>query len=98
MQWLKGKHLYFVLCKRQKESDDSIDENVDLHKEYLDELDLISVAKEFAEKFDGKKYLKFLIFLFFVCQDFLYYIKLLIIKLFTHCSAPLISSRVAATV
>ena len=39
MPWLKGKHLY--LCKRQKESDDSIDENVDLHKEYLDELDLI---------------------------------------------------------
>ena len=41
MPWLKGKHLYFVLCIRQKESDDSIDENVDLHKEYLDELDLI---------------------------------------------------------
>ena len=37
MPWLKGKHLYFVLCKRQKESDDSIDENVDLHKEYLDD-------------------------------------------------------------
>ena len=53
MPWLKGKHLYFILCKRQKESDDSIDENVDLHKEYLDDLDLISVAKEFAEKFDG---------------------------------------------
>ena len=43
MPWLRGKHLYFVLCKRQKESDDSIDENVDVHKEYC-ELDLISVA------------------------------------------------------
>ena len=50
---VKRQHFYFVLCKRQKESDDSIDENVDLHKEYLDELDIISVAKEFAEKFDS---------------------------------------------
>ena len=56
MPWLKYKHLYFVWCKRHKESDGSIDENVDLHKQYLDELDLISVAKEFAEKFDGNKY------------------------------------------
>ena len=67
--WLKAKHLYFVLCKRQRESGDSIDENVDLHQEYLDELDLISVAKEL---------LKFLMEIntLFVCQDFL---KLLII-------------------
>ena len=50
---VKRQHFYFILCKRQKESDDSIDENVYLHKEYLEELDLISVAKEFAEKFDG---------------------------------------------
>ena len=88
MPWLKGKHLYFVLCKRQKESDDSIDENVDLHKEYLDELDLIEVAKEFAERFDGNKYS-------FLCAKIFY--TSYIIKLFTHCSAPLISSRVAAT-
>ena len=45
-----------VLCKRQKESQDSIDENIDLHKEYLDELDFTSVAKVFAEKFDGNMY------------------------------------------
>ena len=56
MPWLKGKHLYFILRKRQKESDDSIDENVDLHKEFLDELDLISVAIEFAEICYGNKY------------------------------------------
>ena len=53
------------------------------HKEYLDELDLTLVAKEFAEKFDRNKYFGFSPF----CVQ-LYYIKLLIIKLFTHCSAP----------
>ena len=109
-----------VLCKLhtidKKESEDSVDENVDLqepetqmessevnvsrvcgaqscangdiayHKEYLDELDLTLVAKELAENFDRNTVWK--IFFFCVCKDYLYYIKLLIIKLFTHCSAP----------
>ena len=98
--------------KRQKESEDNIDENVDLqepethmessevnvsfvygaqccancdivyHKEYLDELDLTLVAKEFAEKFDR---ISALVFNFFVCANTFI---LLIIKLFTHCSVP----------
>ena len=61
------------------------------HNEYLI---LTLVAKEFAEKFNRNNTL---IFLIFVCKEFLYYIKLLIFKLFTRCSAPLISGRVAAT-
>ena len=71
MPWLRGKHLYFVLCKRQKESDDSIDENVDVHKEYC-ELDLISVAKDLLKKLIEISTKNF-IFSLFVCQDFLYY-------------------------
>ena len=53
MPWLKGKHL---CIKKQKESHDRIDENIDLHKEYLNELDLTSVAKEFVETFEGNMY------------------------------------------
>ena len=98
---------------RQKESEDNIDENVDLqepetqmessevnvslyvglnvvpkviaiayHKEYLDQLDLTFIAKELAEKFDRISLDNSL----FVCVQSFF--KLLIIKLFTHCSAP----------